>query len=94
MPWLITAACFAYLYVRQSSLQQVHDHRESTARQYDLKRRAHALGWPLDCQPTSMWQVALQPSPVAVPPSSQNSPGRIRPSPQIVVQTLGSPTQA
>jgi len=38
----------AYLYVRQSSLQQVHDHRESTARQYDLKRRAHALGWPSD----------------------------------------------
>jgi DNA invertase Pin-like site-specific DNA recombinase len=35
----------AYLYVRQSSLAQVHDHRESTARQYDLKRRAHALGW-------------------------------------------------
>jgi len=35
----------AYLYVRQSSLQQVHDHRESTARQYDLKRRAYALGW-------------------------------------------------
>src|SRR5213594_3395762 len=36
----------AYLYVRQSSLQHVQDHRESTARQYDLKRRAHALGWP------------------------------------------------
>ena len=35
----------AYLYVRQSSLAQVHDHRESTARQYDLKGRAHALGW-------------------------------------------------
>jgi DNA invertase Pin-like site-specific DNA recombinase len=35
----------AYLYVRQSSLQQVHDHRESTARQYDLTRRAQALGW-------------------------------------------------
>jgi DNA invertase Pin-like site-specific DNA recombinase len=35
----------AYLYVRQSSLQQVHDHRESTARQYDLTRRARALGW-------------------------------------------------
>ena len=35
----------AILYVRQSSLQQVHDHRESTARQYDLQRRAHALGW-------------------------------------------------
>ena len=38
----------ACLYVRQSSLQQVHDHRESTARQYDLKRRAQALGWPSD----------------------------------------------
>ena len=25
----------AYLYVRQSSLQQVHDHRESTVREYD-----------------------------------------------------------
>jgi DNA invertase Pin-like site-specific DNA recombinase len=35
----------ACLYIRQSSLQQVHDHHESTARQYDLKRRAHALGW-------------------------------------------------
>lgn len=35
----------AYLYVRQSSLQQVQDHRESTARQYDLKRRAQTLGW-------------------------------------------------
>jgi len=35
----------AYLYVRQSSLQQVQDHRESTARQYDLRRRAQALGW-------------------------------------------------
>lgn len=38
----------AYLYVRQSSLQQVHDHRESTARQYDLKRRGQALGWHAD----------------------------------------------
>jgi len=36
----------AVLYVRQSSLQQVHDHRESTARQYDLQGRARALGWP------------------------------------------------
>ena len=35
----------ACLYVRQSSLQQVHDHQESTARQYALKRRALALGW-------------------------------------------------
>jgi DNA invertase Pin-like site-specific DNA recombinase len=35
----------AYLYVRQSSLQQVHDHRESAARQYDLTRQAQVLGW-------------------------------------------------
>lgn len=35
----------AYLYVRQSSLHQVRENRESTARQYDLKRRALTLGW-------------------------------------------------
>jgi DNA invertase Pin-like site-specific DNA recombinase len=35
----------AYLYVRQSSLHQVHEHRESTARQYELRCRAQALGW-------------------------------------------------
>ncbi len=38
----------AYLYVRQSTLRQVHENRESTARQYDLKRRAQALGWAAD----------------------------------------------
>ena len=38
----------ACLYVRQSSLQQVRDHLESTARQYALKRRALALGWAAD----------------------------------------------
>jgi DNA invertase Pin-like site-specific DNA recombinase len=35
----------AYVYVRQSSLAQVQHHRESTARQYDLRERAVALGW-------------------------------------------------
>lgn len=35
----------AHLYIRQSSLRQVQENRESTARQYDLKRRAQALGW-------------------------------------------------
>ena len=35
----------AYLYVRQSSLRQVQENCESTARQYDLKRRAQVLGW-------------------------------------------------
>ena len=36
----------AYLYVRQSTLQQVFEHTESTARQYALRERATALGWP------------------------------------------------
>lgn len=35
----------AIVYVRQSSPQQVLEHRESAALQYDLKRRAVALGW-------------------------------------------------
>lgn len=38
----------AYLYIRQSSLRQVQEHRESTQRQYDLRSRAVALGWPLE----------------------------------------------
>jgi len=36
----------AYLYVRQSTLQQVLENTESTRRQYELRRRAVALGWP------------------------------------------------
>jgi hypothetical protein len=36
----------AYLYVRQSTLYQVVNNTESTMRQYDLKGRAVALGWP------------------------------------------------
>jgi DNA invertase Pin-like site-specific DNA recombinase len=36
----------AIVYVRQSTPQQVLDHRESTARQYALADRAVALGWP------------------------------------------------
>ncbi|HKF15972.1 MAG TPA: recombinase family protein [Candidatus Dormibacteraeota bacterium] len=38
----------AYLYVRQSTLRQVFENTESTKRQYALKERAVALGWPLD----------------------------------------------
>ena len=38
----------AYLYIRQSTLYQVINNTESTARQYDLKGRAVALGWPDD----------------------------------------------
>ena len=35
----------AYLYVRQSTLRQVLNNTESGVRQYDLRRRAVALGW-------------------------------------------------
>ena len=36
----------ALVYVRQSSLMQVRDNTASTTRQYQLAKRAHALGWP------------------------------------------------
>ena len=36
----------AVVYLRQSTLKQVHEHRESTARQYALRQRALELGWP------------------------------------------------
>lgn len=38
----------ACLYVRQSTLQQVFENTESTARQYALRERALALGWPAE----------------------------------------------
>jgi len=38
----------AYLYVRQSTLRQVLENTESTERQYALRQRAVALGWPLE----------------------------------------------
>ena len=38
----------AYLYVRQSTQRQVFEHGESTRRQYALRERAVALGWPSD----------------------------------------------
>ena len=36
----------AYLYVRQSTVRQVFENTESTKRQYALRERAVALGWP------------------------------------------------
>ena len=36
----------AVVYVRQSSLRQVMENRESTARQYALREHALSLGWP------------------------------------------------
>jgi DNA invertase Pin-like site-specific DNA recombinase len=38
----------AYLYVRQSTVRQVFENTESTQRQYALRQRAVALGWPID----------------------------------------------
>jgi DNA invertase Pin-like site-specific DNA recombinase len=38
----------AYLYVRQSTVRQVFENQESTKRQYALRQRAVALGWPLE----------------------------------------------
>ena len=38
----------AVVYVRQSTPQQVLEHRESTALQYNLRRRAMEWGWPRD----------------------------------------------
>jgi DNA invertase Pin-like site-specific DNA recombinase len=38
----------AYLYVRQSTLRQVVENTESTLRQYALRERAIALGWPIE----------------------------------------------
>ncbi|PYV06740.1 MAG: hypothetical protein DMG10_01025, partial [Acidobacteria bacterium] len=38
----------AYLYVRQSTVRQVFENTESTQRQYALRQRAIALGWPSD----------------------------------------------
>ena len=58
----------AYLYVRQSTLRQVFENTESTARQYALRQRAVALGWAaeqivvIDCDQgqsgASAWKAA------------------------------------
>ena len=38
----------AVVYLRQSTMKQVHEHRESTTRQYALRQRAIDLGWTSD----------------------------------------------
>lgn len=45
-PWHLDRG--AFVYVRQSTPQQVIEHRESTARQYALADRAVGLGWVRD----------------------------------------------
>jgi DNA invertase Pin-like site-specific DNA recombinase len=39
----------AVVYVRQSTLQQVHEHQGSTRLQYGLTSFAQQLGWPAEC---------------------------------------------
>jgi hypothetical protein len=39
----------AIVYVRQSSTQQIFDHKESRERQYALADYAATLGWPSPC---------------------------------------------
>src|SRR5437660_525449 len=38
----------ALLYVRQSTMRQVFENTESTKRQYALRDRAVAMGWPIE----------------------------------------------
>lgn len=38
----------AFIYIRQSTLHQVTHNKESTERQYALRQRAVALGWPIE----------------------------------------------
>jgi DNA invertase Pin-like site-specific DNA recombinase len=38
----------AYLYIRQSTVRQVYENNESTMRQYALKDKLAALGWPAE----------------------------------------------
>lgn len=38
----------AYLYIRQSTVRQVFENTESTKRQYGLRQKAIALGWPIE----------------------------------------------
>src|SRR5215475_5092346 len=46
-PWHLQRK--AIVYIRQSTPQQVLEHRESADRQYSLVHRAAALGWPAAC---------------------------------------------
>ena len=46
-PWHLERK--AIVYIRQSTPQQVLEHRESADRQYSLVQRAASLGWPQGC---------------------------------------------
>ena len=65
----------ACLYIRQSTVQQVVTNIESTARQYALRERALALGWPAERSSSSTaTRVSQGPRPPTAPASSGWSP--------------------
>jgi hypothetical protein len=41
-------AQYAYVYVRQSTLKQVHQHHKGRQNQHALMQRALELGWPAE----------------------------------------------
>jgi DNA invertase Pin-like site-specific DNA recombinase len=61
----------AVVYLRQSTLKQVYEHRESTTRQYALKERAIALGWPVD-QVKKARRASLQGDRPGIPGGGEN----------------------
>ena len=72
-PWHLERK--AIVYVRQSTPQQVLDHRESADRQYGLVQRAAALGWPRGAWTSSTrTRAAAARRPRAGPASSTCSP--------------------
>lgn len=58
----------AYLYVRQSTIRQVINNTESATRQYGLRQRAVALGWPAGRSSSS--------TPTKASPARQRRTGR------------------
>ena len=62
----------AYLYVRQSTLRQVLTNTESATRQYALRQKAIALGWPAEAIVTIDTD---QGSPAPAPPTGRASSG-------------------
>jgi hypothetical protein len=82
----------AYLYVRQSTLRQVVENTESTQRQYALRQRAVALGWPIEqvvVIDRDLGQSDLRPSAAAAgaPPAGQRAAGPDR----VLPHRLGTP---
>ena len=74
----------ATVYLRQSTLKQVCEHRESTARQYALKDRAIALGWSaVGVKAVSRRNLGMIVGLPTVAPAGAPRPGRCAP--------LGSP---